>query len=83
MALTDVVARTAKLREKAYKLAAAHGLYLLVSPNGSKRWYLKYRFDGKESRIAFGAYLLPMVTNARRARMARHGAYILPAIGQP
>ncbi|GKW11098.1 hypothetical protein PEC301899_13800 [Pectobacterium carotovorum subsp. carotovorum] len=54
MALTDVVARTAKPREKAYKLADAHGLYLLVSPNGSKRWYLKYRFEGKESRFAFG-----------------------------
>ncbi|MDQ5891505.1 MAG: hypothetical protein QG613_375, partial [Pseudomonadota bacterium] len=31
MALTDVVARTARPREKAYKLADAHGLYLLVS----------------------------------------------------
>ncbi|MFP1977104.1 Arm DNA-binding domain-containing protein [Lonsdalea quercina] len=44
MVRTDVVARTAKPREKADKLADAHGLYLLVSPNGSKRWYLKYRF---------------------------------------
>lgn len=47
MALTDVVARTDRPREKAYKLADAHGLYLLVSPHGSKRWYLKYRFEGK------------------------------------
>lgn len=30
MTLTDVVARTARPREKAYKLADAHGLYLLV-----------------------------------------------------
>lgn len=65
MALTDVVARTAKPREKAYKLADAHGLYLLVSPNGSKRWYLKYRFEGKESRIAFGAYPLVSLAKAR------------------
>ncbi|MBN3174392.1 tyrosine-type recombinase/integrase [Pectobacterium brasiliense] len=68
MALTDVVARTAKLREKAYKLADAHGLYLLVSPNGSKRWYLKYRFEGKESRIAFGAYPLISLAKAREKR---------------
>ncbi|WP_038910093.1 tyrosine-type recombinase/integrase [Dickeya dadantii] len=68
MALTDVVARTAKPREKAYKLADAHGLYLLVSPNGSKRWYLKYRFDGKESRIAFGAYPLISLAKAREKR---------------
>ncbi|MEQ9887867.1 tyrosine-type recombinase/integrase [Pectobacterium zantedeschiae] len=68
MALTDVVARTAKPREKAYKLADAHGLYLLVSPNGSKRWYLKYRFEGKESRIAFGAYPLISLAKAREKR---------------
>ncbi len=68
MALTDVVARTAKPREKAYKLADAHGLYLLVSPNGSTRWYLKYRFEGKESRIAFGAYPLISLAKAREKR---------------
>ncbi|MCO4312889.1 tyrosine-type recombinase/integrase [Pectobacterium versatile] len=68
MALTDVVARTAKPRDKAYKLADAHGLYLLVSPNGSKRWYLKYRFEGKESRIAFGAYPLISLAKAREKR---------------
>ncbi|MEQ9915462.1 integrase arm-type DNA-binding domain-containing protein [Pectobacterium aroidearum] len=68
MALTDVVARTAKPREKAYKLADAHGLYLLVSPNGSKRWYLKYRFEGNESRIAFGAYPLVSLAKAREKR---------------
>ncbi|MFP1747212.1 tyrosine-type recombinase/integrase [Lonsdalea quercina] len=68
MALTDVVARTAKPRDKAYKLADAHGLYLLVSPNGSKRWYLKYRFEGKESRIAFGAYPLVSLAKAREKR---------------
>ncbi|WP_289465601.1 integrase arm-type DNA-binding domain-containing protein, partial [Klebsiella pneumoniae] len=44
-------------REKEYKLTDSHGLYLLVKPTGSKRWYLKYRFEGKESRVALGAYL--------------------------
>lgn len=66
--LTDVVARTAKAREQAYKLADAHGLYLLISPGGSKRWYLKYRFEGKESRIAFGAYPLISLAKAREKR---------------
>lgn len=63
MAITDIAARTAKPREKEYKLTDAYGLYLLVKPNGSKRWYLKYRYEGKESRIAFGAY--PVVTLSR------------------
>ena len=42
-ALTDVAARKAKPREKAYKLAAGAGLYLEVMPTGSKYWRLKYR----------------------------------------
>ncbi|RAW99860.1 recombinase [Photorhabdus sp. S8-52] len=53
MPLTDMEARAAKPRE----LTDVQGLYLLIKPNGSKRWYLKYRFAGKESRIALGAYL--------------------------
>jgi hypothetical protein len=76
MALTDVVARTAKPREQAYKLADAHGLYLLISPGGSKRWYLKYRFEGKESRIAFGAYPLISLAKAREKR-DEYGCYWL------
>lgn len=32
------------------------GLYLEVSPNGSKRWFWKYRFDAKEKRLALGSY---------------------------
>ena len=28
------------------------GMYLQVSPNGSKRWFLKYRVAGKEKQLA-------------------------------
>ena len=34
----------------------AGGLYLEVSPAGSQRWFLKYRKDGKEMRLALGSY---------------------------
>ncbi|MDO8264643.1 MAG: integrase arm-type DNA-binding domain-containing protein [Gallionella sp.] len=34
----------------------AGGLYLEVSPNSSKRWFWKYRFDGKEKRLSLGNY---------------------------
>jgi integrase len=34
----------------------ARGLYLEVAPNGSKRWFWKYLFDGKEKRLALGSY---------------------------
>jgi hypothetical protein len=45
------------------KLGDGHGLYLEISPSGSKLWRLKYRFSVKEKRLSFGAY--PEVTLAR------------------
>ena len=48
MALTDIVIRNAKPKDKPYKLGDALGLFLLVQPTGGKLWRLKYRVDGKE-----------------------------------
>ena len=47
------------------RFADAGGLYLEVSPAGSKRWFLKYRKDGKEMRLALGSYPLVSLANAR------------------
>lgn len=56
MKLTNVAAKGAKPKEKAYKLADGGGLYLEVFPNGSKLWRLKYRRDdGSETRVSLGA----------------------------
>jgi hypothetical protein len=63
MSLTDAAARNAKPREKSYKLSDSNGLYSQVEPNGSKLWRLKYRFNEKEKRLAFGVY--PEVTLAQ------------------
>jgi len=62
MSLTDIKIRAAKPREKAYKLADEKGLYMLITPTNSRCWYLKYRFAGKEKKLAFGVY--PEVTLA-------------------
>ncbi|EAS1760687.1 DUF4102 domain-containing protein [Salmonella enterica] len=56
MALTDTAIRKTKPTEKPFKLADSSGLYLLIKPNGSKLWYMKYRIDGKEKKLAFGPY---------------------------
>lgn len=48
MPLTDSAIKAAKPQEKPYKLTDAHGLYVLVTPNGSKLWKLKYRVACKE-----------------------------------
>jgi hypothetical protein len=36
--LTDAKARTARSRDKAYRLAAGGSLFLVVAPGGSKTW---------------------------------------------
>ena len=44
------------------------GLYLEISPAGSKRWFWKTYFDGKEGRLALGSYPDVSLTAARKAR---------------
>ena len=46
------------------------GLYLEVSPAGSKRWFLKLYPNGKETRLALGSYPDVGLPAARRARDA-------------
>src|SRR2546429_7363112 len=56
MPLTEITIRSAKSRDKAFKLFDSGGLYLEVSPAGGKWWRWKYRFGGKEKRVSFGVY---------------------------
>lgn len=62
MPLTDVAVRTAKPREKLFRMSDGKGLYLQVEPNGSKLWRLKYRYFEREKKLALGSY--PEVTLA-------------------
>lgn len=78
MPLTDVEIRNARPRDKAYRLSDGSGMYLEVSPAGGKYWRLKYRFAGKEKRLALGVY--PDVT-AKQARERRDDAGKLLANG--
>lgn len=68
MSLTDAKLRTLKPSDKPFKVSDSHGLYLLVKPGGSRHWYLKYRINGKESRIALGAYPAVSLSDARQQR---------------
>ena len=70
MALTDVAIRTARPKEKPYKVADAQGLYLLVNPRGGKLWRVKYRMNGVERKLALGAYPEITLAEARAARDA-------------
>lgn len=68
MALTDTAVRTAKPRDKAYKLADSGGLFLFVSPAGGKSWRLKFRVGGTEKLLTLGKYPQISLSAARRAR---------------
>ena len=70
MALTDLAIKTAKPRDKSYKLADSGGLYIEISPSGGKWWRYKYRFDGKEQRISFGTYPDISLKDARERHIA-------------
>lgn len=70
--LTEVAIKKAKPKEKPFKLADGGGLYLEVMPNGSKYWRMKYRFGGKEKRLAFGVYpLISLATAREKTRLAK------------
>ncbi len=63
--LNDVTCRNAQPQKKVYRKFDAHGLYLEVTPKGSKYWRLKYRFLGKERRLALGVYPEVSLAEAR------------------
>lgn len=70
MPLSDVAARNARPREKPYKLADSEGLYLFVTPAGSKLWRMKYRFQGRERLLSLGPYPFVSLKKARADRDA-------------
>lgn len=78
MALTETAIKALKPGAKEIKVADAGGLYLAVHPNGSKYWRLKYRFAGKEKKLALGKY--PTIS-LREARDKRDEAKSLLARG--
>jgi integrase len=72
MKLKDINCKTAKPKEKAYKIFDGGGLFLFVTPQGSKYWRLKYRFNGKEKLLALGVYDQVTLGEARIKRNEAH-----------
>jgi len=79
MPLSDIAIRNARPRAKPYKLGDALGLFLLVQPTGGKLWRVKYRFHGKENKLAIGIYPAVGLAEARRRR---DGVKQLLAVGK-
>lgn len=63
--LTEVTLKNLKPKEKSYKMADSRGLYIEVTPAGSKSWKLKYRYLGKEKKLTIGTYPIVSLKMAR------------------
>lgn len=70
MTLTHRDCQNAKARDKAYRISDGAGMYLEIMPSGSKYWRLKYRWLGKEKRLALGVFPVVSLADAREKREA-------------
>jgi integrase len=68
MKLTDTALRALKPTDKVQKLSDGGGLYLHVTPTGSRLWRMAYRFAGKQKLLSFGAYPAISLRDARKLR---------------
>jgi hypothetical protein len=70
--LTEAECKNAECppEKKQARYTDSGGMYLQVSPAGSKRWFLKYRVGGKEKQLALGSYPDVSLKSARLARDA-------------
>lgn len=73
MPLTDAQIRKAKAVDHPLKLTDGGGLYLFVSPAGSKTWRLRYETGGREKLLTIGPYPDIGLEAARDARRAQKG----------
>ncbi|MGY0579432.1 MAG: tyrosine-type recombinase/integrase [Paraglaciecola chathamensis] len=72
--LTDRLIKSAKPKDKDYRLSDGKGLYLQVTKAGNKSFRLKFRINGKEKKLVIGLY--PDVT-LQEARIKRDKARAL------
>ena len=68
--LSDVEIRNAKPTDKLRKLSDGNGLILLVHPNGSKYFQLRFTLHGKEKVLQLGVYPNMGLADARGAAKA-------------
>ena len=66
--LTDTAIRALKSGPRTIKKSDGGGLFIMVTPQGSKLWRLAYRFNGKQKLLAGGAYPLVTLAAARKWR---------------
>ena len=68
MALTNIAILKATPTNKLQKLSDGDGLQLHITPQGSKLWRMAYRWQGKQKTLAFGAFPVISLAQARDMR---------------
>ncbi len=68
MSLSATAIKNSKPKDKNYKLSDERGLYLLITPRGSKWWRLDYRFQKKRKTLSMGVYPDISLKEARERR---------------
>lgn len=67
--LNDTKIKSLKPKDKEYKVADGDGLYLHVTPTGSKIWKMRYRVGkGATSTLSIGKYPAVTLAHARKER---------------
>ncbi len=67
-ALTVTKVKNAKPLNKEYKLTDGFGMFLRVTPKGSKYWQMACRFEGKQKIFSIGVYPVVSLADARQRR---------------
>lgn len=63
--LTDKAVQAIQPKEKQQALSDGDGLTLIIKPNGTKLWWLRYRFDNKAKTLSLGIYPVVSLKEAR------------------
>ncbi len=66
--LTDTAVRALKAGVRPIKKSDGGGLFIFVTPGGSKLWRLAYRFHGKQKLLSGGPYPFVKLADARKWR---------------
>lgn len=69
MILTDAKIKGTKAHKETFRLKDGEGLHLIIRPNGSKHWQLRYRFLNKEKTLSLGKYPRVSLAEARSRKV--------------
>lgn len=69
MSLTENRLKALRPKEKPYKVADERGLYVEVTPTGSKLWRYRYRVGKTEKKLSIGTYPDLSLKQARQAAL--------------